>query len=295
MQGIDLQLYQLILIILAAVLSGVLAGRLFYKKNVRIYRSALTNVQSEQEKLKHVLEDKEIVIEDNELVLKTILDTIPCQVFIKDVQDNFKYKIASKNFLDYYKLSIDEVIDRDDYAVFGEKIAAELRCNDTKVAENRGEHFSFEENISSRFSCEDVFKSLKTCFVTESGHPYLLGVCVDVTDFDKMRQSLTKAVANERLLNDLMNRITPENNNFSSYLEMLKQLCEYMKADRCYLLRYSADLTQTDVYGEYCALPARKLLSFDAKYTTPVKDQALRDMSHGRIAIIHLDDDLNKF
>ncbi len=296
MTGIDLQLYQLILIIICSMLFGWLLGRVIWKKHDRNYCSALADVQSEQEKLKHALQNKEIVIEENDFVLKTILDTIPCQVFIKDVRDNFKYKIASKNFLDYYKLSLTEVIDQDDYVIFGEEVANELRQNDTKVVEHCGKHFTFDENISSRFSKEDVFKSLKTCFVTEFGHPYLLGVCVDVTDLDKMQKNLARAVENEHLLNELMTRVTPENNNPSSYLEMLKQFCEYMKADRCYLLRYSEDLKYTEVFGEYSAISSnRRLLKNGFIYDTPIEDQLMRNISDGRISIIHHDDDLNKF
>ncbi len=134
------------------------------------------------------------IMADENAMFNAVLDNIPCQVFIKDPRDGFRYKIANRNFTDYYHRSPSEVVDRNDYELFEREVANQLRGHDRKVCATPGEVYRFDEDISFGRTGNEVFKSLKVCFETAQGHPYLLGVCVDVTDFHTVQRRLSEAV-----------------------------------------------------------------------------------------------------
>lgn len=131
---------------------------------------------------------------DERYMLDAVLANIPCQVFIKDARDGFRYKVANKNFTDYYRRSREEVVDRNDYEIFDQVVADQLRRHDTEVCTNPGKIFRFDEDISFQRTGNEVFKSLKINFETADHHPYLLGVCVDVTDFHTIERQLSAAL-----------------------------------------------------------------------------------------------------
>ena len=58
--------------------------------------------------------------------------------------------------------------------------------------------FHFDEDISYLRKGNEVFKSLKLCFETSDHHPYLLGVCVDVTEKSSARKKLELALVKAR-------------------------------------------------------------------------------------------------
>lgn len=117
-----------------------------------------------------------------EAFLNVVMSRIPCQVFIKDAQDDFRYCIANKNFTDYYSLHQNDVIGHIDSEFFSPDVAEQLRKNDTQTCSTPGKLFHFDEDVSFQQTRKEIFKSLKTAFRTEDGHLYLLGVCVDITE-----------------------------------------------------------------------------------------------------------------
>lgn len=121
-----------------------------------------------------------------------ILNHIPCQVFIKDARNDFQYKIANRNFLDYYQLEESNVIGHSDNDLFDPETAEQLRRHDTEVCANPGYVFHYDENVSFHRTKRVFFKSLKICFQTHRGHPFLLGICVDVTELKDKADRLQK-------------------------------------------------------------------------------------------------------
>ncbi|MDD4817001.1 MAG: PAS domain-containing protein [Victivallaceae bacterium] len=117
-------------------------------------------------------------------ILNAILSSIPSQVFIKDVNDGFRYKLANRNFTEYYRMNKDDVIGHTDYEIFPSTVAQQLRDHDLKVCSSTGTAFRFDEDISYCQSGNEIFKSLKVCFETGDHNKYLLGVCVDVTELE---------------------------------------------------------------------------------------------------------------
>ncbi len=132
------------------------------------------------------------------LFLETIISNIPSQVFIKDPQDDFRYKLANKNFTDYYHIKREQVVGHTDFEFFEPEVARQLRSHDRNVCTQPGKVFHFDEDISYLRKGNEVFKSLKLCFETHDHHPYLLGVCVDVTEQSSARKKLELALVKAR-------------------------------------------------------------------------------------------------
>lgn len=163
-------------------------------------------------------------------ILGIVFDSIPCQVFIKDAENDFRYIVANKNFTDYYHLDPENVIDHVDSEIFALEVARQLRKNDLKVCSMPGEIFQLNEDVSFMNTGKEVFRSLKTCFITEDKHTYLLGVCVDITDIDRMQRELSKALTDAKVavkakssfLASMSHEIRTPLNIVIGYAELLK-------------------------------------------------------------------------
>lgn len=184
-----------------------------------------------------------------------VLDYIPCQVFIKDPLDGYRYKIANKNFTDYYQLCEEDVVEHPDEDIFEPDVAQQLRCHDREVCSNPGKVFRYDEDISYRRCGKEVFKSLKVCFETPDHHPYMLGVCVDITDMDNM-------IRMERINNTALSQAVAES-DFRKVVESgAKTLKNELNCSRVIFLKnieagklklfheeYASDLKSISVYG----------------------------------------------
>lgn len=173
-----------------------------------------------------------------------VLGMIPCQVFIKDSQDGFRYKIANRNFIEYYQLEEKKVIEHPDEDIFDPEVARELRRHDKEVCATPGKVFRYDEDISFRRRGREIFKSLKVCFETNDHHRYLLGICVDVTDLNKMIQR-------ERINNEALSQAVTESDFQNIVGKMARTLKEELGCSRVVYLNYSPEEELNLFYEEY--------------------------------------------
>lgn len=136
--------------------------------------------------------------------LLTLLNYIPCHVFIKDPQNNFQYKITNSNFLDYHQFKESDVIGHQDVDLFDSETAGQIRSQDVKVCANPGKVLRFYEDAAYQRNGKAVLETLKVCFQTDSGHPYILGISVDVTQLHNKADRLQKT---QDFLNLVMNSL----------------------------------------------------------------------------------------
>lgn len=124
--------------------------------------------------------------------LLMLLNYIPCHVFIKDPRKNFQYIIANSNFLDYYQLRESEVIGHYDADIFDRDIAGQIRDQDVEVCANPGKVIRYYEDTIYQLNGKAILETLKVCFQTDSGHQYILGISVDVTQLRNKADRLQK-------------------------------------------------------------------------------------------------------
>ena len=157
-------------------------------------KSADTRVPANQNQQKAESATPAEVNVPDALFLEMIISNIPNQVFIKDPQDDFRYKLVNKNFTDYYRIRREQVVGHTDFEIFDPEVARQLRSHDQKVCAHIDRVFHFDEDISYHRKGNEVFKSLKLCFESPDHHPYLLGVCIDVTELTSARKNLEAAL-----------------------------------------------------------------------------------------------------
>ncbi|MDD3886383.1 MAG: ATP-binding protein [Victivallaceae bacterium] len=162
-----------------------------------------------------------------------VLELIPCQVFIKDPLDNFRYKIASRNFIDYYQLDEAGVIEHPDEDIFDQEVVQQLRNHDREVCASPGKVFRYDEDVSYHRRGKETFKSLKVCFKTADGHPYMLGVCVDVTDMNNL-------IRTERINNEALAQAVAESEFARVVAKSSKTLRTELNCSRIIVLSYSS-------------------------------------------------------
>ncbi|MEG2820815.1 MAG: PAS domain-containing protein, partial [Muribaculaceae bacterium] len=71
-------------------------------------------------------------------LLSEILDQIPCAIFIKDIDNDFKYIIANRLFCHCSEMSQKDILGKNDDELFGKEISKSYNENDLKaVNENK--------------------------------------------------------------------------------------------------------------------------------------------------------------
>lgn len=204
----------------------------------RIYPSILTEMGQMFPKYRIAIFQKvnnDIEIdEDVDQLFSIILKYIPCQLFIKNPNNHFIYTVANRDFLEYYKLSENQVIGHDDFEIFDSEVARQLRENDLKVCTNEGTIFRLDEDVSFQRNRKDVFKSLKVAFRNSKNELLMMGICVNVTD-------MTRLLNREKLLNTCINIFIQSKDFNSSLQNVLQLICFDMKADEAFLWKVNEE------------------------------------------------------
>ena len=123
---------------------------------------------------------KENEINNQRLMLESILNQTPCVMFIKDIEDDFKYIVANKLFCDYSKKSPQEIIGKTDFEIFNNKEAKKFRQDDIRAINSISE-YSFIEHVHWQGK-EIVWHTTKAKLKTYDGKTLLIGIALDVTE-----------------------------------------------------------------------------------------------------------------
>ena len=198
----------------------------------------------------HKLEKNIEVDEDVDHLFSVILKYIPCQLFIKNPSNHFVYTVANRDFLEYYKLTENQVVGHDDFEIFDPEVARQLRENDLKVCSNEGTVFRLDEDVSFQRNRKDVFKSLKVAFRNNKNKLLIMGICVNITD-------MTRLFNREKLLNTCINIFIQSTDFKSSLQNMLQLICFDMKADEAFLWKVNEEEKSLELAHNFTMLRFR--------------------------------------
>lgn len=172
------------------------------KNNERIGSVLKVMDVTEQKKIREELEAAKFKAETTMKFLKNIIDCLPCLLFIKDVDDDFKHILVNKYFCDVMGHSESEIIGKQDFDISGSReFADRCRADDEMiVAENK--LYVYEEETT--FMGERiVWQTTKTVAVMPDGHRALIAVALDITDkiiaYNELQKSKEKAEESNRL------------------------------------------------------------------------------------------------
>lgn len=114
-------------------------------------------------------------------LMRKIIDCLPCMLFIKDADDDFRHVMVNHYFCDVLGLSQEEIIGKSDYQIMPTVHEAErCRRDDIMTVESDGfQVFEEETNFQDRHI---IWKTTKTSVLTAEGHRLVIALALDITD-----------------------------------------------------------------------------------------------------------------
>jgi len=118
--------------------------------------------------------------------LSEALDHIPAFVYIKDI--NGKYVYANRMTLDFFKCSVDDLVQIDESKYFSAKTLARIKDVDTRVLEG-GEDACEEIEATSDDDKKRIFLQMKTPIYEEGVDSSIWGLCGVSTDITELKNA----------------------------------------------------------------------------------------------------------
>ena len=152
-------------------------------------------------------------LKKNKHIFNTIADNIDAYIYIKDKQ--YRYIYVNKYAEKLFGKPMNEIVGKDDHALFNDDIYHAIHENDRRVLET-GERIRDEElSFSKDGAIFHTFSPIKIPLYDEDGKIYALcGISIDITDRKKMEDEIKNLafydtltqLPNRRLINDRLNQ-----------------------------------------------------------------------------------------
>lgn len=114
------------------------------------------------------------------VLMKNIIDRLPCLLFIKDVDNDFRHVMVNKYFCDVQGLSVEDIIGKTDYDLFPTKEDTDrCRLDDIIAVEGNKLHI-FEEETHFQGK-RIVWQTTKSAIRTSDGRHLMIAISLDIT------------------------------------------------------------------------------------------------------------------
>lgn len=154
----------------------------------------IDNITEKKEIIQNLKKAEQEASATNKL-LYTILDNLPCSIFVKDVDDDYRYIISNKLLCEKLGLPEKEVTSKTDYQIFPTKEEADkYRSDDIDTIENNqtkilnGEEVTMKDNIMISYTIKTPLIN-----VDQNNKRLLVGISMDITESHKAYQELAAA------------------------------------------------------------------------------------------------------
>lgn len=112
-------------------------------------------------------------------LLSEVIDRIPSALFIKDVEDNYRYIIANQRFCSSMGKTENEVVGNTDYEIFDRQLAQKFRDDDKiSVALDKVQVINEETNMGGNHI---YWQTTKSTITTIDGKKLLVGMAINIT------------------------------------------------------------------------------------------------------------------
>jgi PAS domain S-box-containing protein len=133
----------------------------------------------------------ETVLRASHNFLDSVIDSVSDPIFVKDRQH--RWTMLNDAFCTFIGLSRENLLGKSDYDFFPAEQADEFWAKDELVF-NAGESNLNEERFTSATGEEHYIQTKKTPFISGDGHPMLVGVIRDITDFKRYQEAREAAL-----------------------------------------------------------------------------------------------------
>lgn len=120
-------------------------------------------------------------IEENRKMLNQMINLVPHQIFLKDI--NGRFVIANQSIADYYNTTVENMIGKRDADFLNLQDARRIEQDDREVIESGREKYISEEYISNQDGKRRIWQTTKIPFyIDEEKAPAVLGISIDITE-----------------------------------------------------------------------------------------------------------------
>ena len=145
-------------------------------------------------------------------LMNVVLNNVPVYIFMKDVNNDFRYLYWNQTFANYSGIDMCSVIGKNDYEIFSNREDMDrFRADDIRTV-NEG-RLEFIERYFTPNNEVRIVKTVKTR-VDSGDNTFLVGVSWDITDIKNVEEELiaarTKAEESDRLKTAFLANMTHE-------------------------------------------------------------------------------------
>ncbi len=191
-------------------------------------------------------ESRNELTRSNEL-LRAITDNLPCALFVKDADREFRYIMHNRVFTEAFGLTERQVIGFSDPELLLPENARLCGASDRAALEAGGVS-DIQEVVTLADGKLHTLRCIKGIVKRKDGSRLLLGISMDITLEQQMLEELRVYGAQQRALNAALETILLSENFPAAIREVLRLIGEQAKADRCYIFSrdYEKQTTNND-------------------------------------------------
>tara|TARA_Y100001933_G_C19008933_1_gene567879 strand:+ start:2572 stop:4401 length:1830 start_codon:yes stop_codon:yes gene_type:complete len=170
----------------------------------------------------------ETKVKENQLLLSTLMDGLPLNLFVKDLES--RNVMVNKSVCNYFNKSVDEIIGKNDFELYDKEMAQVFREEDLQVMKHLTPMLG-KETVSKLHGKSTYFLTSKIPYFDLDGKVCgLIGMSLDITALKRKEEQLRNLISvtsrqNQKLISFahiVSHNLRSHSANFSMLLEFLK-------------------------------------------------------------------------
>lgn len=146
-------------------------------------------------------------------ILHEIINNMPAVLFIKDVKNDFRFKLVNDLFCSSIGLKVSDVIGHSENELFYASLVKKYRMEDNEAICTQ-KPVSFENTVVAADGSKSVWNGVKVYIKLLSGDEYIIGLSMDVTSLKKAYRDLdfarVKAIESDKLKSSIIANLSHE-------------------------------------------------------------------------------------
>ena len=149
--------------------------------------------------------------DENNLMLNTFINMVPCLFCMKDVDDGLRYILVNEQACKWPGINREDIIGHTDDEAFGHLPAFDTvleRAHDIETIENGYLEYDIKINLNDE---KRTWHTIKSIIKTQSGHRYLISVSLDVSQLHTNIEKLEATIKETEKLNEMLHTFINSN------------------------------------------------------------------------------------
>ena len=237
--------------------------------------------------------------EENNLMLNTFINMVPCLFYMKDVDDGLRYMLVNEQACKWPGFNREDIIGHTDDEVFANVPSFDTvleRAHDIETIENGYLEYDFTSNVNNE---KRVWHTIKSMIKTPSGHRYLFAVSLDVsqlhTNIEKLEATIKETEKLNEMLHTFINSIPCQffmksvDNNMA-YALVNDKFCQMTGLKREDIIGFSAaEILDSDFATKEAEYDRSAIANGNIEYDIQVADSGAGGVWHTQKTLLTLD------